>query len=76
MKQENAKYAVPTLYDIAGSANFYNKTDFGITVYRDMVERLTHVYVQKVRFRHWVNLAVVPLNITSTTEGMNWHRIR
>lgn len=45
-------YEPPTLYDISGSAHFYNKADFGITVHRDFMENTTHVLVQKVRFRH------------------------
>ena len=43
---------VTTLYDISGSANFYNKTDFGISVYRNFITGLTEVYVQKVKFKH------------------------
>jgi len=33
-KSANGKIEVPSLYDISGSANFYNKTDYGITVHR------------------------------------------
>ena len=51
-KKENGQYEVPTLYDIAGSANFYNQVDNGITVYRNFETGLSHVYVQKVKFRH------------------------
>tara|TARA_R110002020_G_scaffold290128_2_gene505568 strand:+ start:562 stop:2256 length:1695 start_codon:yes stop_codon:yes gene_type:complete len=51
-KKENGLYEVPTLYDIAGSANFYNQVDNGITVYRDFATSNSHVYVQKVKFRH------------------------
>ena len=51
-KKENGLYEVPTLYDIAGSANFYNQVDNGITVYRDFATSHSHVYVQKVKFRH------------------------
>lgn len=43
-------FEVPSLYDIAGSANFFNKTDNGITVYRDRNNNKVTVYVQKVRF--------------------------
>lgn len=43
-------FEVPSLYDIAGSANFFNKTDNGITVYRDRKTNLVTIYVQKVRF--------------------------
>lgn len=44
-------FEVPTLYDIAGSAHFFNKTDNGICVYRDRKTNLVTVYVQKVRDR-------------------------
>lgn len=43
---------IPTLYDISGSANFYNKADFGIIVHRDRQNELVEVRVQKVKFRH------------------------
>jgi len=51
-KKDNGLYDVPTLYDIAGSANFYNQVDNGITVYRNFETECTHVYVQKIKFRH------------------------
>jgi len=47
------KYEVPNLYSISGSANFYNKTANGITVYRDYDNFTTEVYIQKVKFKHW-----------------------
>lgn len=48
---------VPTLYDIAGSAHFYNKTDYGFCVHRvrDSHGLMTNeiaVYWQKIRFKH------------------------
>lgn len=46
-------YEIPSMYSISGSANFYNKTDNGITVYRNFNEEKTEVYVQKVKFSHW-----------------------
>ena len=46
------KMEVPNLYDINGSANFYNKTDFGITIYRDFVDPKVDVHIQKVKFKH------------------------
>lgn len=45
-------YEIPNLYDINGSANFYNKTDFGITVYRNMETGISEIYVQKAKFKH------------------------
>lgn len=50
--KENKKFNVPTLYDIAGSAHFYNKTDFGICVYRDKETNIATVHIQKVKFKH------------------------
>lgn len=46
-------YEVPTLYDIAGSSNFFNKADIGICVYRNFDLKETNVYFQKVKFKHW-----------------------
>ena len=51
--QTGAGYEVPTLYDIAGSANFYNKTDNGITVFRDFDNGTTDIHILKVKFSHW-----------------------
>ena len=42
----------PTLYDISGSANFFNKADFGIVVHRNRIANNVEVHVQKVKFRH------------------------
>ena len=48
----NSAFEAPSLYDISGSANFYNKADFGIVVHRDRVKNVTQVSVRKVKFRH------------------------
>lgn len=51
-KNPDGKFQVPTLYDISGSANFYNKADFGISVHRDKEFNWTEIHVQKVKYRH------------------------
>lgn len=51
-KDSTGQFEVPTLYDINGSANFYNKADYGITVQRNKGAGTVGVYVQKVKFRH------------------------
>jgi twinkle protein len=51
--KQTGKYEVPNLYNISGSANFFNKTDNGLTVYRDFIDNLTTVHIQKVKFNHW-----------------------
>ena len=40
----------PTLYDISGSANFYNKAFYGFAVHR--AGEFTELHVLKVKFRH------------------------
>lgn len=51
-KGADGKFIVPSLYDIAGSAHFFNKTDFGIIVHREDSEKIVSVHVQKVKFKH------------------------
>ena len=40
------------MYDINGSADFYNKADYGIVLERDKEIGITRVYVDKVKFKH------------------------
>ena len=51
-KNKDGVIEAPTLYDISGSANFYNKADFGIVVHRDRLNNTVDVHIQKVKFRH------------------------
>jgi twinkle protein len=62
-----SKGEVPTLYDISGSANFYNKTDYGLTVHRKTSEDGTminevNVYIQKIKYKHLGQQGVIELN--------------
>jgi len=51
-KRDDGTYPVPTLYDISGSAHWYNKTDNGICVHReDQKKDMVDIYVQKIRFK-------------------------
>lgn len=52
MRGSGGKFETPTLYDISGSANFFNKADFGIVIDRDFREDSVLVSVQKVKFKH------------------------
>lgn len=52
VKKDNGNNGIPTMYDINGSANFYNKADFGIIVHRDREKGNTLIRVEKVKFRH------------------------
>lgn len=60
-EKDGIKYEVPSLYDISGSANFYNKADLGICVYRNFQENTTSVIVQKVKFNHWGETGAIDL---------------
>lgn len=59
-----AVYPVATMYDISGSAHFFNKADMGISVWRDKNDdtNKVQVHVQKVRFRHSGRLGMRELN--------------
>jgi twinkle protein len=50
-KDSDGKYPVPTLYDISGSAHFFNMPDFGLSVWRDKENKSAplEVHVQKVK---------------------------
>jgi len=52
-EKDSLVYPVPTLYDISGSSNFFNKTDNGISVYRDFTTGKTSIHRQKIKFDHW-----------------------
>lgn len=49
-KNDAGVFLLPSLYDIAGSANFKNKMDNGIVIYRNNANSTTEVHVQKVRW--------------------------
>jgi len=56
-KKADGRFEVPSLYDISGSANFYNKCDYGFTVYRmtdnkNIMINQVEVYWQKIKFKH------------------------
>jgi twinkle protein len=52
-KQNDGKYPVPTGYDVAGSAHFFNKADNIIAVHRDKSNpnAYSEVHIQKIRSR-------------------------
>jgi twinkle protein len=64
----NNKYDVPTLYNISGSAHFFNKTDNGFTVYRDFNTNEVTVHIQKIRFSFLGKLGAVKYNYNTFTR--------
>lgn len=47
---KTGKYEVPTLYNVSGSAHFFNRPHNGLSVYRDFETNIVDVYVQKVKW--------------------------
>jgi twinkle protein len=58
MESEGGRFAVPTLYDISGSAQFYNKCDYGFTVYREKdfeekkLSNNIEIHWQKIKYKN------------------------
>ena len=57
-KQDDGTYPMPTMYDISGSADFWNKADYGMALSRaqeaDTKKFLNEgiCSIQKVKFKH------------------------
>lgn len=71
-RNKNGEYPVPSLYDISGSANFRNKADNGIVVWRDLnntEKKAVEIHVQKIRFREVGQLGGVELKYDPATGG-------
>jgi twinkle protein len=54
-RDKAGNYPVPTLYDCSGSANWRNKADNGLCLWRDLTGNdrdAVQIHVQKIRFRH------------------------
>lgn len=85
-KDSSGKVEVPSLYSISGSANFYNKTDYGLTVHRKtndqkvMIDQV-EIHIQKIKYKHLGKQGIVEMrydykngrfnNYTSIDES-NW----
>lgn len=68
--REDGKYPVPTLYDISGSANWRNKADNGLVVFRDFSSDIApvEIHVQKIRFRQIGRIGMAKLNYDKATQ--------
>lgn len=60
---------VPTPYDLAGSAHWYNKADNILCVHRDQVDgsNAVEVHVQKIRFKHLGRVGLADLTYDRVT---------
>ena len=63
---QNADW-VPNGYSISGSAHFYNRADFGLTMHRKDKENVLHVW--KARFSHQGQVGKAPLVYDRATGG-------
>lgn len=66
MNKTNGSIDVPSLYDISGSANFFNKTDYGFTVHRkvdseNVMLNEVEIHFQKVKYKHLGKQGVINL---------------
>jgi twinkle protein len=55
--KETGKFPMPTMYDIAGSSDFWNMSDYGLIIKRDQQDDLTfinegQIQIAKVKFKH------------------------
>ena len=67
-KDQRGVYPVPTMYDISGSAHFFNKADNGISVHRDYEKNLVDIHIQKVRFSWLGKLGVATYSYDTFTR--------
>ena len=51
-KDVTGKRSRPEMYDVSGTADFFNKADFGLVVDRNDDAGIVKVYVEKVKFKH------------------------
>jgi twinkle protein len=58
---DGGKIAIPTGYNISGSAHFFNKADCGLTVHREEGNELVQIKVWKMRFAWQGKLGKVSL---------------
>jgi twinkle protein len=69
MKDKTSKkYDVPTMYNISGSAHFFNRTHNGMSIYRDFETNVVDVYVQKVKWSWLGKTGFCSFNFDSFTR--------
>lgn len=69
--KEKGQYPIATMYDIAGSAHFFNKTDNGLSIHRDFSTNIVTAYVQKVRFSWLGKIGFSAFNFDTFTRQYN-----
>lgn len=69
MRGKDGKLPIPTPHDVSGGANWWNKADNAITIWRDQGENSAEVeiHVQKIRFRHIGRVGLATLRYNRVT---------
>jgi hypothetical protein len=67
-KDEKGNYKRPTLYDIAGSAHWYNKADNGVIVFREE-DGTVKIFIDKVKFRYYGKKGEASLSFNEAYRG-------
>lgn len=73
---DNGRYETPTMYSISGSANFYNKTDYGLTVHRKQSDdgamiNEVEIHIQKIKYKHLGEQGAIEMNYDFITGRFN-----
>lgn len=66
--KQTGKYNVATMYDISGSAHFFNRTHNGLSIYRDFETGTVDVYVQKVKWSWLGKLGFCSFHFNTATR--------
>ena len=66
--KNTGKYEVATMYDISGSAHFFNRTHNGMSVHRDFETGVVDVYVQKVKWEWLGRVGFASFNYDTMTR--------
>lgn len=61
-KDLKGKYPVPTTYDISGSANWRNKSDNALSIFRHVKDNLVEIHIQKIRWKEVGKMGMATLN--------------
>lgn len=64
-KGKDGKYVIPSAYDINGSAHFFNKADFVISVHRNYEPNYAIIKVDKVKFNNYGGQGIVNLGYSN-----------
>lgn len=81
-KKNSTMFEVPNLYDIAGSSNWYNKPQIGVTFYRNFEEGNSEVHIKKMKYVHQGEVGMVKIkynmnngrfvSVNSDWDNTNW----